>query len=141
MKRKNIFKEGDKIYHHLHGWGFIGEYSQSLPDGVYFVDFHRGVCVSRVVLREEELSFTEYSLVGVSHSRPIDYSAMFGIQGLFWSNENSYCISKLVGYDGNASHPFVMEGNAAFKNFKPLSSRFKRVLKYLTKSHKNENKN
>ena len=62
---KQIFKEGDRVYHFSHGWATIeclGEIYNG--ENCYFLKELKGG-----LFTEKSLSFTEYTLSGFSHER------------------------------------------------------------------------
>lgn len=72
---KQIFKEGDFVYHIQYGWGIIDEISlpsnpDSHPIQVTFEECTKYFAIGGGVL--QMLSFTEYTLQGFSQERPIE---------------------------------------------------------------------
>lgn len=66
--KKEIFKVGDKVYHIEYGWGVVTKICSISSDS--FVEFF----IDRDLWFDyscELLSFTEYTLQGVSQERPI----------------------------------------------------------------------
>lgn len=63
---KNPFKEKDRVYHFVHGWGDVTDLDDDLTNKVFvvFKKFRRW-------LHHKELSFTEYEPPKVNHKRKV----------------------------------------------------------------------
>jgi len=127
---KTIFKEGDKVFDHLLGWGEVTEVDLALhysvnvqyekaiirytKDGRLSKDFH------------PTLSFTEYTLEGFSQERPINYNDYVGKLGLFWVNVDGFgIISRLKHF---YDRRFQTEQGFWYDSFKPLTEEQLKIL-------------
>lgn len=63
---KTIFKEGDRVYFHIYGWGEIFDIDVNV--GVKFENLQSSKYFNEEFLKA--LSFTEYTLEGFSQERP-----------------------------------------------------------------------
>lgn len=64
--KQQIFKEGDRVYFHVYGWGKIFDIDLSI--GVKFESLESSIYFNEGFLKA--LSFTEYTLEGFSQERP-----------------------------------------------------------------------
>lgn len=119
MKNRIIFREGDRVFDILHGWGkVIRSYSsdweestsEHLACGVKFDNGKECHYTKNVALKL--LSFTEYGFdERFSKERPIDYKKCIGKWGKFWnSGEKTIVIGKLFQYKPYSDfRPFGMD--------------------------------
>ena len=104
MKNKQIFKEGDRVFDIVNGWGKI-IYTYNVDDErLKSVDL---ICAVRFENGEEThyskntalklLSFTEYGIDDrFSQERPIDYEKCIGKWGKFWNGSSKVVIDTLA---------------------------------------------
>lgn len=106
------FKQGDKVYHHRHGWGEVNTATHHAFTVV--VDFSDGL---RHFLGEsvDSLSFTEYTLEkgGWSWERPTPEPEI-GDMVWAWDNEEGFTYGKLEEIDYECQYPFDINNNSVY---------------------------
>jgi len=96
-KKINIFKVGDKVYNHKHGWMVVS---------VVYLDSCTCADVNgKHLFSVEYLSFTEYTLTGFSQERPIELPEV-GEVCLFSVDECNWEISEFISYDKTQNYCF-----------------------------------
>lgn len=120
---KTIFKEGDKVFDHLLGWGEVTEVDLALHHSV-------NVQYEKAIIRYTKdgrlskdfhptLSFTEYTLEGFSQKRPINYNDFIGKWGVFWDDGDGCRVFDILKHFYDRS--FQAEQDIWYDNFKPLT--------------------
>lgn len=134
---KTIFKKGDKVYHHMYGWGIFSSYINNSNNSYCYVIFNRYkkeigdsyVCSEMQVF---DLSFTEYTLNNFSQERQIDYNEWVGKWCMFWDHvDESYIIRKFSTFLG--VNRFVCSYNSSWKYCKLLTEEQVKILELETK--------
>ena len=132
--KKEIFREGDKVFDIRHGWGeVIRVYNTYISvkfkknDNVfsYMYKFNGLPGYNDDILL---LSFKEYTLQGFSQERPINYNDYIGKWGKFWNDKiNEYTISKLerIKLTGFVSNTSIV----IYDHFEPFTDEQIKVLK------------
>lgn len=131
INESKVFKEGDRVYHHVYGWGEVKrtDYDETTPYNVLFENYSEAVdwCFHKY-----ELSFTEYTVQGISHERPINYQDYIGEWGFFWDHgDEKYMLSKLIETHDKwfgCEHCSKHDDNR-YDNFTPLTPEHKTILK------------
>lgn len=123
---KTIFKPGDRVFDIQYGWG---EVERNDSYALIVVKFQKGSkfykqngCRPNSYL--PTLSFTEYTLEGLSHERPINYKDYIGKFGKFWNNEwgkGKYVVDILLRDRIDGYGLFQSRNGGWYDNFKPLS--------------------
>lgn len=126
---KQIFKKGDRVYHHKYGWGTFNYYAKYAREKTIITFTECKVVFDNTpeeskdygfsIVYESELSFTEYSLQGFSQERPINYEDYIGCWGRFWDDGMSKVEGVLSYVDTNAAYPYSRKGGAEYGNFEP----------------------
>lgn len=105
--KQQIFKEGDRVYFHVYGWGKI-----------FDIDFNVGVKFENVESYKyfniellKALSFTEYTLNGFSQERPEEFPKKGDVVWVRDFPDNNWTITHFVskrvsGYEVACSRPF-----------------------------------
>lgn len=135
MKNKQIFKEGDRVFDIVNGWGKIIYTYNVDNERLKSVDL---ICAVRFENGDEIhyskntalklLSFTEYGIdERFSQKRPIDYEKCIGKWGKFWNKgEKTVVIGKLFQYKPYSNlYPFGMDARdletSFYTNFELLT--------------------
>lgn len=124
---KQIFRKGDPVYHHKHGWRTIESFMHVGQKNTNVYKFTDGTTDV-----EDMLSFTEYRIEvsNFTQERPIDYNDYIGKWGGFYDNDlNNAYLCKLDEYLPGYSHQFVTVSGCRYINFKPLSDEAVEILK------------
>jgi hypothetical protein len=110
-----MFKVGDKVYHIKYGWGIITDYTRALMR----VEFTN--TVQYFEIDDKLLSFTEYTLQGVSQERPIELPEV-GEECLVRDDDEDLWVLKcFMGYYPSLEKPFVTSPrNVYFKQLKRI---------------------
>lgn len=137
MKNKQIFKEGDRVFDIVNGWGKI-IYTYNVDDErLKSVDL---ICAVRFENGEEThyskntalklLSFTEYGIDDrFSQERPIDYEECIGKWGKFWNKDsNDIVIDKLIDYYGDYVYTPFESRFTQYQYFEPLTEEQIKIL-------------
>ena len=128
---KTTFKKGDKVFDIRFGWGVV--------IFMYSFDWEKEedsklVCVVKFENEEEVhytkqialklLSFTEYTLKGLSQKTTTDWSKYFHTWGIFYDEkedfESTNRIGRLYDYDNDSIYHFQSYEGKSYMNFKPL---------------------
>lgn len=137
-----MFKEGDRVFDIVNGWGeitYLYNYDWEKLASEHLacvVKFHNGE--ERHYTKDgalKSLSFTEYGFdERFTQERPIDYEKCIGKWGKFWNkDEKTVVIGKLFQYDTYSSYlPFGMNTRdletTFYTNFEPLTEEQTKVL-------------
>nr|DAN43918.1 MAG TPA: hypothetical protein [Caudoviricetes sp.] len=142
MKNKQIFKEGDRVFDIVNGWGEVTYLYNfdweklALEHLACIIKFDNGKeCHYTKNVALKSLSFTEYGFdERFTQERPIDYEKCIGKWGKFWNkDEKTVVIGKLFQYDAYSSYlPFGMNTRdletTFYTNFELLTEEQTKVL-------------
>lgn len=112
MKTDNIFKEGDKVYHFLYGWGKVVKLLNNNNQFWVRVQFDK-----RKIEFEKEfrdgflLSFTEYTLDGFSQERPEELPNKGDVVWVRDNENDDWVISQFIEKDLKLNEYIVTDNN------------------------------
>lgn len=117
--KNQIFKTGDRVFHHLFGWGTIDECKLLLAT----LRFDEGGFMVKDV---DSLSYSEYSLEGFSQEPPEDLPN-FG--DIVWARDGkifNWEVYHFINYNPNAKFPYTVSPDCDEDNLQA----FKHITKF-----------
>jgi hypothetical protein len=103
MGKETVFKEGDRVYHLLYGWGVIKEHNSD--ENYSKIMFETGKEYG--FLEHFLISFTEYTLQGFTQERPIVLPEVGELCLVRDCDEEDWKVVQFKRYNENARLKFI----------------------------------
>jgi hypothetical protein len=98
--KTEIFKKGDRVYHHVNKWGTIDECKTNLCTVKFDL-------LGYMVKDIDSLSFTEYTIEGFTQEPPEDAPTQGQIVWVRDDKDDRYDVNHFIHYNKNNKYPYV----------------------------------
>jgi hypothetical protein len=108
-----IFKEKDRVYHILNGFGVVEEFTEK-NTRVLFDNNVNSWVDTRL------LSFTEYTLNGFSQERPITLPEVGELCMFCDGEDRTWIVKEFIRYNSSLEYPYITKGDIGYRLMKRI---------------------